>query len=78
MTQKEKKLRRFSKCPQKSQKQQGFFSLAKNPRHKYSKNRKNNKKNKIQDLEKEEAKKGLEISPNAAKIAKATRIFFAS
>ena len=35
----------------------------------------NNKSNKIQDLGKEEVKKGLEMSANAAKIAKVTRIF---
>ena len=46
--------------------------LAKITRDKY---RKNNKCNKIADLEKEEAKKGPEIS---AKIAKVTRIFLAS
>ena len=42
----------------------------KNSRHKYGKNRKNNRSNKIQDLGKEEAKKGLEMS---AKITKVTR-----
>ena len=46
--------------------------LAKNTRDKY---RKNNKCNKIPDLEKEEAKKGPEMSANIAKIAKVTRIF---
>ena len=43
--------------------------------YKYRKNRKINKSNKIQDLGKEEANKGLEMS---AKIAKVTRIFLAS
>ena len=52
--------------------------LANNSRHKYGKNRKNNKNNKIQDSGKEEAKKGLEMSANVAKIAKVTRIFLAS
>ena len=46
--------------------------LAKNSRHKYRRNRKNNISNEIQDLEKEEAKKGLEMSANVAKIAKVT------
>ena len=41
---------------------------------KYRKNRKNNKSNKIQDLGKEEAKKGLEMCADVAKIAKVTRI----
>ena len=41
--------------------------------YKYRKNRKNNKSNKIQDLAKEEAKKGLEMSANTAKITKVTR-----
>ena len=45
---------------------------------KYRKNRKNNKSNKIQDLGKEEAKKGLEMSANVAKIAKVTRILLAN
>ena len=49
--------------------------LAENTREKYRKNRKNNKSNKISDLEKEEAKKGPEMSP---KIVKVTRIFLAS
>ena len=52
--------------------------LAKNSRHKYRKHRKNNKSNEIQDLGKEEAKKGLEMSANVATIAKVTRIFLAS
>ena len=39
---------------------------------------KNNKFNKILDLEKEETKKGPEMSANIAKIAKVTRIFLAS
>ena len=52
--------------------------LAKNLRHKYRKNRKNNKSNKIQDSGEEEAKKGLEMSANVAKIPKVTRIFLAS
>ena len=46
--------------------------------YKYRKNRKNNKPNKNQDLEKEEAKKGPEMSANFATIAKVTRIFLAS
>ena len=46
--------------------------LAKNSHDKYPKN---NKSNKNQDLEKEEAKKGPEMSAN---IAKVTRIFDAS
>ena len=49
--------------------------LAKNTHDKYRQNRKNNKSNKNQDLEKEEAKKGLEMP---AKIAKVTWIFRAS
>ena len=47
--------------------------LAKNTRDKYRKNRKNrknNKSNKNQDLEREEAKKGPEMSANTAKIVK--------
>ena len=52
--------------------------LAKNTRDKYRKNRKNNKSNKNQDLEREEANKGPEMSLNIAKIAKVTRIFLAS
>ena len=52
-----------------------IFLLAKNLRYQYDKNRKDNESNEIQDLEKEEAKKGLEMS---AKIAKGTRIFLAS
>ena len=43
-----------------------------------NKYRKNNKFNKILDLEKEETKKGPEMSANIAKIAKVTRIFLAS
>ena len=46
--------------------------------YKYRKNRKNNKFNKILDLEKEEAKKGPEMSANIAKIASIARIFLAS
>ena len=53
----------------------GFFLLPKNTRDKY---RKNNKCNKIPDFEKEEAKKGLEMSANIAKVAKVTTIFLAS
>ena len=49
--------------------------LAKNSHDKY---RKNNKSNKNQDLEREAAKKGPEMSANIAKIAKVTRIFNAS
>ena len=49
--------------------------LAKNSHDKY---RKNNKFNNNQDLEREEAKKGPEMSANIAKIAKVTRIFHAS
>ena len=52
--------------------------LAKSSRNKYRKNRKNNKSNEIQVLEKEEAKKGLEMSANVTKIAKVTRIVLAS
>ena len=63
------------KCPQISQKQQGFFMLAKNIHYKYRKNRKNNKCYKIQDLEEHEGKKSPEMSAN---IAKVTRIFLAS
>ena len=48
--------------------------LAKNTRDKY---RKNKKSNKNQDLETEKAKKGPEMSPSIAKIAKVTRIFLA-
>ena len=51
---------------------------AENTRDKYRKNRKTNKFNKILDLEKEEIKKGPEMSANIAKIAKVTRIFLAS
>ena len=43
-----------------------------------NKYRKNNKFNKILDLEKEETKKGPEMSADIAKIAKVTRIFLAS
>ena len=46
--------------------------------NKYRKNRKNNKFNKILDLEKEETKKGPEMSAIIAKIANITRIFLAS
>ena len=49
--------------------------LAENAHNKYRKYRKNNKCNKILDLEKEETKKGPEMS---AKIAKVTRFFHAS
>ena len=52
--------------------------LAKNTHDKYRQNRINNKSNKNQDLEKEEAKKGPEMSANIAKIANITRIFLAS
>ena len=45
--------------------------------NKNRKNRKNNKSNKIVDLEKEEAKKGPEMSANIAKIPNITRIFLA-
>ena len=48
---------------------------AKNTRDKNRKNRNNNKSNKNQDLEREEAKKGLEVSSNLAKNVKVTRIF---
>ena len=44
--------------------------LAKNTHDKYRKNRKNNKSNKNQDLEKEEAKKGPEMSANIAKVTR--------
>ena len=44
----------------------------------HDKYRKNNKSYKNQDLEREEAKKGLEMSANIAKIEKVTRIFLAS
>ena len=67
--------RRTPKCPQISQKYQGFFVRAKNTRDKY---RKNNKFNTILDLEKEETKTGPRMSVNIAKIAKVTRIFLAS
>ena len=49
--------------------------LAKNTNDKYRKNCKNNKRNIIQDIEREEAKKGPEKSANVGKIAKVTRIF---
>ena len=52
--------------------------LAKNIRDKYRRNRKNNKFDTILDIEKEESKKGPEMSVNIAKIAKVTRIFLAS
>ena len=48
---------------------------AENALDKYRRNRKNNKFNKIPDLEKDETKKGPEMS---AKIAKVTRIFLTS
>ena len=51
--------------------------LTKNAGHKYRKNCQNNKSNKIQDLAKEEAIRGLEMSANIAKIAKVTRILLA-
>ena len=43
--------------------------LAETTHGKYRKNRKNNKSNKNQDLEKEEAKKGTEMSLNVTKNA---------
>ena len=49
--------------------------VAENTHDKY---RKNYKSNKNQDLEREEAKKGPEMSANIAKIAKVTRIFHAT
>ena len=52
--------------------------LTENTLDKYRKNRKNYRFNKILDLEKEETKKGPEMSANIAKIAKVTRIFHAS
>ena len=52
--------------------------LAKNTHDKYRKYRKDTKCNKIPDLQRQEAKKGPEMSPNIAKIAKVTRIFLAS
>ena len=52
--------------------------LCKEITYKCRKNRKNNKCNKIQDLAREKAKRGLEMSANVAKIAKVTRIFLAS
>ena len=51
---------------------------AENTGDKYRKYGKNDKFNKILDLGKEETKKGPEMSPNIAKIAKVTRIFLAS
>ena len=45
---------------------------------KYRKYRKNNKFNKILDLEKEETKKGPEMSVIIAKIEKVTKIFLGS
>ena len=53
-TEKKKKLRRATKCPQvsqKSQKQKGFCLLTKNPGHKYRRNRKKNKITEILDPE---------------------------
>ena len=50
--------------------------LAENTHDKYRKYRKNNKCNKILDLERKEAKKGPEMSPNIAKIAKVKEGFF--
>ena len=55
-----------------------IFLRAENTLDKYRKNRKNKKFNKIPDLEKEEIKKGPEMSANLAKVAKVTRIFLAS
>ena len=52
--------------------------LAKNTHDKYRKYRKNTKCNKIPDLQRKEAKKGPEMSPNIAKIAKLTKIFLAT
>ena len=52
--------------------------LAENTSDKYRRTRKNNKFNKILDLEKEEIKKGPEMSANIAKVAKVTRIFLAT
>ena len=52
--------------------------MSENHLHSYRKNRKNNKSNKNQDLKREETKKGPEMCPNIAKIAKVTRIFHAS
>ena len=52
--------------------------LCKKITYKCRKNRKNNKRNKIQDLAREKAKRGLEMSANFAKIAKVARIFLAS
>ena len=52
--------------------------LAKNTDDKYRKNHKESKCHKIQNLEREEAKKGHEMSANVAKLAKVTRIFLAS
>ena len=47
--------------------------VAKNTDDKYRKNDKNNKCYKIQNLEREEAKKGHEMSANVAKLAKVTK-----
>ena len=71
-TQKKKEAK---KDPEISQVSRIFFLLAKNTRDKY---RKNKKSNENQDLEKEEAKKGPEMSANIAKIEKVTRIFHVS
>ena len=60
-----KKPRRAPKCPQISQKEQGFFLLAKNTHDKY---RKNKKCNKIPDLEKK--KRTQEGSRNVRKCRK--------
>ena len=49
--------------------------LAKNTHDKYRKNRKNNKSNKNRDLEREEAKKGPEMSSNVAKKRKSNKDF---
>ena len=57
----------LANCFRKSNKD--IFLLAKSTRDRYRKNRKNNKSNKNQDLEKEEAKKGTEMSLNVAKNA---------
>ena len=50
--------------------------LAKNTHDKYRKYRKDTKCNKIPDLQRKEAKKGPEMSPNIAKIAKVKQGFF--
>ena len=52
--------------------------LAENTHDKYRNYCKKNNCNKIPDLERKEAKKDPEMSPNIAKIAKVTRIFLAS